>query len=77
MTLQALGEDSEASADLVKLRSDLRELIQLTEESLLSLKKSKLMALIDGAEDSSVSQTASSADNHLDAEFAAFQVRYF
>lgn len=46
--LQNVGE--EGQDELVKLRNDLVELIQVSEESLLSLKKSRLLRLLDSEE---------------------------
>lgn len=46
--LQNVGE--EGQDELVKLRDDLVELIQVSEESLLSLKKSRLLQLLDSKE---------------------------
>lgn len=47
--LENTGEENQE--DLVKLRDDLVELIHVSEESLLSLKKSKLLQLLDSAEE--------------------------
>ncbi|XP_068695320.1 zinc finger CCCH-type with G patch domain-containing protein-like [Montipora foliosa] len=47
--LQSTGD--EGQDDLVKLRDDLVELIHVSEESLLSLKKSKLLQLLEQEED--------------------------
>lgn len=61
-------QDPSQQSDLVKLKEDLLQLIELTEASLVSVKKSQLLASL---EDSSTANTA--AENHtLDAEFAAF-----
>lgn len=47
--LESTGE--EGQNDLVKLRDDLAELIHVSEESLLSLKKSKLLQLLENEEE--------------------------
>ncbi|XP_062585735.1 zinc finger CCCH-type with G patch domain-containing protein-like [Saccostrea cucullata] len=60
--IQAAG--SEDIADLVQLRGDLQELVCLTEEGLLSLKKSNILK---GLEEKS------NEDNEEDDEYAAFQ----
>ncbi|XP_038046146.1 zinc finger CCCH-type with G patch domain-containing protein-like [Patiria miniata] len=53
-----LSAGTEGQAELLKLRDDLQQVIQLTEESLLSLKKSKLLSFVDGS--SSVETSSSS-----------------
>ncbi|XP_033724992.1 zinc finger CCCH-type with G patch domain-containing protein-like [Pecten maximus] len=66
--LQASGDN----ADLSKLQSDLQELIRLTEESLLSLKKSNLLKSLE--QDTRVTgETTQESSNDLDSEYAAFQ----
>ncbi|XP_041356310.1 zinc finger CCCH-type with G patch domain-containing protein-like [Gigantopelta aegis] len=61
-TLQAVGVND----DLQKLKTDLVELIKLTEDSLLSLKKSELLNQIETIE------TKSDTCDGLDEEYAAF-----
>ncbi|KAL4218838.1 hypothetical protein ACF0H5_021426 [Mactra antiquata] len=78
--IQAAG----STPDLSTLKNDLKELIKLTEDSLLSLRKSQLLKQLDNDEDdikpeSSSSSSSSShvkdttTSNHLDDEYAAFQ----
>uniref|UniRef100_A0A8C5KY96 Zinc finger CCCH-type with G patch domain-containing protein n=1 Tax=Jaculus jaculus TaxID=51337 RepID=A0A8C5KY96_JACJA len=61
---QALGADLDASeqADLHQLQGDLKELIELTEASLVSIRKSKLLATLDQQQ-----------PTQEDAEYLAFQ----
>nr|XP_002736288.1 PREDICTED: zinc finger CCCH-type with G patch domain-containing protein-like isoform X1 [Saccoglossus kowalevskii] len=58
--LQSAG--TEGQEDLVQLRKDLTELVELTEASLLSVKKSKLLGFVDNLEasasGSALSQTS-------------------
>lgn len=70
MALSA-GLDPSQQPDLLKLKEDLCQLIELTEASLVSVKKSRLLSSL---EDSNGLQNASeaAADTGLDAEFAAF-----
>ncbi|XP_048353640.1 zinc finger CCCH-type with G patch domain-containing protein-like isoform X1 [Sphaerodactylus townsendi] len=70
------GLDPSQESDLIQLQSDLKQLIELTESSLVSVKKSKLLAALDQG----VSSAAPSAHgNHeggkpnADDEYAAFQ----
>ncbi|ESP04471.1 hypothetical protein LOTGIDRAFT_170716 [Lottia gigantea] len=64
----AAGEND----DLVKLRDDLKELIELTTDSLLSLKKGMLLQSLEST--SSSYQPSSSHDQSgVDDEYAAFQ----
>ncbi|KAK3610986.1 hypothetical protein CHS0354_015102 [Potamilus streckersoni] len=66
--LQTSGE----SADLAQLKADIEELIKLTEESLLSLKKSKLLQSLDANADNNDDKCdVSPAD--MDLEYAAFK----
>ncbi|CAH1786678.1 unnamed protein product [Owenia fusiformis] len=76
VALQAAG----GSEDLLKLRSDLQELIKLTEDSLLQLRKSNLLSMLGEDSQSSKSNTTQKGSstsathcNDLDDEFAAFQ----
>ncbi|XP_071802092.1 zinc finger CCCH-type with G patch domain-containing protein-like [Asterias amurensis] len=81
-----LSAGTEGQTELLQLREDLREVVQLTEESLLSLKKSKLLSLVDTATESTTSGSCASdaslrdqpsrnnaSSNKFDEEFAAFQ----
>lgn len=60
-TLQVAG--SVENADLLQLREDLKELVSLTEDGLLSLKKSNILKSLENE----------NADNSKDDEYAAFQ----
>ncbi|XP_061195574.1 zinc finger CCCH-type with G patch domain-containing protein-like [Saccostrea echinata] len=60
--IQAAG--SEENADLIQLRGDLQELVSLTEEGLLSLKKSNILKGLEGN---------GNENNTGDDEYAAFQ----
>ncbi|XP_059188287.1 zinc finger CCCH-type with G patch domain-containing protein [Centropristis striata] len=75
-TALAAGLDPSQQSDLLKLKEDLCQLIELTESSLVSVKKSRLLASL---EDSNGLQAntpeAAAADTNgggLDNEFAAF-----
>ncbi|KAL0181368.1 hypothetical protein M9458_023774, partial [Cirrhinus mrigala] len=65
------GLGSAEQADLLKLKEDLQQLIELTESSLVSVKKSQLLASL---EEPSTNQNATSVtqETALDDEFAAF-----
>uniref|UniRef100_A0A672Q7N4 G-patch domain-containing protein n=1 Tax=Sinocyclocheilus grahami TaxID=75366 RepID=A0A672Q7N4_SINGR len=65
------GLGSEEQADLLKLKEDLQQLIELTESSLVSVKKSQLLASL---EEPSTNQSATSVPREaaLDNEFATF-----
>lgn len=67
----ACGLDDSEQADLLKLKEDLVQLIELTESSLVSVKKSQLLASL---EDSTVPPETKEQPNEvsLDSEFAAF-----
>jgi len=45
-SLNLVGGGSPEADDLSELRDDLKQLIQLTEESLISIKKSKLLLML-------------------------------
>lgn len=60
-TLQAAG--SVENADLLQLREDLKELVSLTEDGLLSLKKSNILKSLENE----------TPDNSKDDEYASFQ----
>ncbi len=65
------GLGSAEQADLLKLKEDLQQLIELTESSLVSVKKSQLLASL---EEPSTNQNATSVtqETALGNEFAAF-----
>ncbi|XP_008289628.1 zinc finger CCCH-type with G patch domain-containing protein [Stegastes partitus] len=67
------AQDPTQQSDLLKLKEDLGQLIELTEASLVSIKKSRLLASL---EDSNGPEAAAAdtngANGGLDAEFAAF-----
>ncbi|KAM8862702.1 zinc finger CCCH-type with G patch domain-containing protein isoform 1-T2 [Spinachia spinachia] len=69
------GLDPSHQSDLLKLKDDLRQLIELTESSLVSVKKSQLLASLEG--DYGLQANASEApaadtNGGLDGEMAAF-----
>ncbi|XP_034029197.1 zinc finger CCCH-type with G patch domain-containing protein [Thalassophryne amazonica] len=69
------GLDPSQQSDLLKLKEDLCQLIELTEASLVSVKKSKLLASLEesnGLEAQEPVVHTNSANNSLDAEFDAF-----
>ncbi|XP_035684459.1 zinc finger CCCH-type with G patch domain-containing protein-like [Branchiostoma floridae] len=81
----ALSGGTEGMEELVQLKHDLEELITLSEESLLSIKKSKLLGMLespsDTAGETSTAAAGSSTDpstsqdtqESMDDEFAVFQ----
>lgn len=70
----AAGLGSDEQADLLKLKEDLQQLIELTESSLVSVKKSQLLASLEDPSTiqnfTLVSETAK--EKSLDDDFAAF-----
>lgn len=70
----AAGLGSDEQADLLKLKEDLQQLIELTESSLVSVKKSQLLASLEDPSTiqnfTSVRETAK--EKSLDDDFAAF-----
>lgn len=68
-TALSTGLDSTHQADLLQLREDLTELVELTEASLISVKKSQLLASL---EDGSLNASGYVANGSIDPEFAAF-----
>lgn len=71
------GLDPSQQSDLLKLKDDLLQLIELTEASLVSVKKSQLLASLEDSNELPSNTSASAADtvtsnNSLDAEFATF-----
>lgn len=76
MALSA-GLDPSQQSDLVKLKEDLCQLIELTEASLVSVKKSRLLASLEDDSDLQTNTSKGAADTDgagvsLDTEFAAF-----
>ncbi|NXA55136.1 ZGPAT protein, partial [Nothocercus julius] len=74
----ALGLDPAQQTDLLQLRQDLRQLIELTEASLVSIKKSNLLATLDTSTASSSPGSALQQEVELgssaqDEEYAAFK----
>ncbi|XP_038138000.1 zinc finger CCCH-type with G patch domain-containing protein [Cyprinodon tularosa] len=75
----ALSADLDPSQmpDLLKLKEDLQQLIELTEASLVSVKKSRLLASLEDGSNLLVNPSETAADSSganesLSAEFAAF-----
>ncbi|KAF3696568.1 Zinc finger CCCH-type with G patch domain-containing protein [Channa argus] len=69
--------DPAQQSDLVKLKEDLCQLIELTEASLVSVKKSLLLASLEDSNDLQANTSEAAADSNtangsLDADFAAF-----
>lgn len=71
-TALSSGLDPSEQSDLLKLKDDLLQLIELTEASLVSVKKSRLLASLEDSNATEARADTDSANNHLDAEFAAF-----
>ncbi|XP_068769088.1 zinc finger CCCH-type with G patch domain-containing protein [Struthio camelus] len=72
------GLDPSQQTDLVQLQEDLKQLIELTESSLVSIKKSKLLATLDTNASSSspagpLEQEANLDSSAQDEEYAAFK----
>ncbi|NXS95754.1 ZGPAT protein, partial [Jacana jacana] len=72
------GLDPSQQSDLIQLQEDLKQLIELTEASLVSVKKSKLLATLDtnAASSSSVGllkQDTNPENSAQDEEYAAFK----
>lgn len=65
------GLGSAEQDDLLKLKEDLQQLIELTESSLVSVKKSQLLAALEEAS-TNQSDTSVPQETALDNEFAAF-----
>ncbi|KAI4882019.1 hypothetical protein NFI96_000727 [Prochilodus magdalenae] len=66
----ACGLGASDQADLLKLKEDLLQLIELTESSLVSVKKSQLLASLENSSTTPVQEQ--SKETNLDAEFASF-----
>uniref|UniRef100_A0A3Q3XBE7 Zinc finger CCCH-type with G patch domain-containing protein n=1 Tax=Mola mola TaxID=94237 RepID=A0A3Q3XBE7_MOLML len=76
-TALSAGLDPSQQSDLLQLKEDLLQLIELTEASLVSVKKSRLLASLENSnglpsDASEAAADTNSANNSLDAEFAAF-----
>lgn len=70
----AAGLDQTQHADLLKLQDDLKQLIELTESSLVCVRKSKSLANLEGVSFSTVAAGPLTAKNEFfDDEYAAFQ----
>lgn len=72
------GQDPSQQSDLIQLQEDLKQLIELTESSLVAVKKSKLLATLDTSASSSSPAGLPGQDSHLessaqDEEYAAFK----
>ncbi|KAM6053846.1 zinc finger CCCH-type with G patch domain-containing protein [Chlamydotis macqueenii] len=71
------GLDPSQQSDLIQLQEDLKQLIELTESSLVSVKKSKLLATLDTNAASSspagLEQDANPESSAHDEEYAAFK----
>ncbi|XP_068006360.1 zinc finger CCCH-type with G patch domain-containing protein [Melanerpes formicivorus] len=72
------GQDPSQQSDLIQLQEDLKQLIELTESSLVSVKKSKLLATLDPTAASSSSpggleQSTNPDSSAQDEEYAAFK----
>ncbi|XP_013808672.2 zinc finger CCCH-type with G patch domain-containing protein [Apteryx mantelli] len=72
------GLDPSQQTDLIQLQEDLKQLIELTESSLVSIKKSKLLATLDTSASSSSpvgsrEQEANLDGSAQDEEYAAFK----
>ncbi|XP_010310403.2 zinc finger CCCH-type with G patch domain-containing protein [Balearica regulorum gibbericeps] len=72
------GLDPSQQSDLIQLQEDLKQLIELTESSLVSVKKSKLLATLDTDATSSspvglLEQDANPDSSAQDEEYAAFK----
>lgn len=76
-TAISAGLDPSQQSDLLKLKEDLLQLIELTEASLVSVKKSQLLASLEDSNELPSTFSVSAADtipsnDGLDAQFAAF-----
>ncbi|NXN14174.1 ZGPAT protein, partial [Indicator maculatus] len=71
------GQDPSQQSDLIQLQEDLKQLIELTESSLVSVKKSKLLATLDPNAASSspvgLEQNTNPDSSAQDEEYAAFK----
>ncbi|KAJ8369652.1 hypothetical protein SKAU_G00096800 [Synaphobranchus kaupii] len=71
-TALGAGLDSAQHSDLLKLKDDLRQLIELTESSLMSVKKSRLLASLEDGTVQVIPLGEKSVEGGLGDEFAAF-----
>ncbi|CAJ1055308.1 zinc finger CCCH-type with G patch domain-containing protein [Xyrichtys novacula] len=71
-TALSAGLDPSQQADLLKLKEDLCQLIELTEASLVSVRKSQLLASLEGSNATEAAADTNSANGNLGDEFAAF-----
>ncbi|XP_042339107.1 zinc finger CCCH-type with G patch domain-containing protein-like [Plectropomus leopardus] len=77
-TALSAGLDPSQQSDLLKLKEDLSQLIELTEASLVSVKKSRLLASLEDsnsglqANSSGAAADTNGTNGSLDDEFAAF-----
>ncbi|MEQ2205267.1 hypothetical protein XENOCAPTIV_005998 [Xenoophorus captivus] len=76
-TALSAGLDPSQQPDLLKLKEDLCQLIELTEASLVSVKKSRLLASLEDSSElymntSEAAAETSKATESLNSEFAAF-----
>lgn len=76
-TALSAGLDPTQHSDLLKLKEDLCQLIELTEASLVSVRKSKLLASLEESSRAQVNISEAAVDTNsangtLDTEFAAF-----
>lgn len=76
-TALSAGLDPSQQADLLKLKEDLCQLIELTEASLVSVKKSQLLASLEGSTEllsntSEATADTNNANGNLGDEFASF-----
>lgn len=66
------GLDPSQHSDLLQLKEDLNQLIELTESSLVSVKKSRLLASLEDDPATQTNSRAHTSNGGLDSEFAAF-----
>ncbi len=76
-TALSAGLDPSQQSDLLKLKDDLRQLIELTEASLVSVRKSRLLASLEDSNglqsnNSEAAADTNGANSSLASEFAAF-----
>ncbi|RVE70153.1 hypothetical protein OJAV_G00061620 [Oryzias javanicus] len=71
-TALAAGLDPSQQPDLLKLKEDLHQLIELTEASLVSVKKSRLLASLEDSNGLQGGSSHAAAHAEAEAEFAAF-----
>ncbi|CAL8324805.1 unnamed protein product [Merluccius merluccius] len=71
-TALSAGLDPTHQADLLQLREDLAQLIELTTASLVSVKKSQLLASLEESSGGTVKASGDAANGGFDHEFAAF-----